>query len=100
MRAAPEKLLPSTVVTVTPSLRSSKFMTMASETSSTSGMRLHSSSSAWCKSQRVVQVDAVDDDVGMLEACVERFPGRNRHEHVTREGVAHQHGRRAIGLGH
>ena len=50
--------------------------------------------------QRVMQVDAVDDDVGMLEARAERRAGRHAHQLVAGEGVAHQHRGRAIGLLH
>ncbi len=42
----------------------------------------------------------MDDDVGMLEARAERRAGRNAHQLVAGEGVAHQHGGRAIGLLH
>ena len=47
-----------------------------------------------------MQVDAVDDDVGMLEARAERRAGRDARQLVAGEGVAHQHRRRAVGLLH
>ena len=50
--------------------------------------------------QRVVQVDAVDDDVGVLEPPAERRTGRHAHQLVAGEGIAHQHRWRAVGLLH
>ena len=50
--------------------------------------------------QHVMQVDAVDDDVGILEARAERRPGRDAHELLAGEGVTHQRGGRAIRLVH
>src|SRR5262249_37652628 len=64
------------------------------------GNKLHLRRALAFVKQRLMQVDTVDGDVGMLEARSKCFPRRNSREHTTREGVAHQQGRRAISLGH
>ena len=48
--------------------------------------------------QHVMQVDAVDDDVGMLETGAERRPGRHPRDFVAGQRIEHQHGGRRVGL--
>jgi hypothetical protein len=40
--------------------------------------------------QNVMQIDAVNDDVGVLEACPERCPGRDAHQLLAGERVHHE----------
>ena len=43
-----------------------------------------------------MQIDAVNDDVGIFEARAKRRPGRNSHQLLAVERVQHQNGRRRI----
>ena len=89
----PRNARPSAVVTATLSPRSSKPVTIASATSSIASLR------AAGIEQHVMQIDAVNDDVGIFETRAKRCAGRNPHKLLAVERIQHQNGGRRISDG-
>ena len=50
--------------------------------------------------QHVMQVDAMDNDVGIFETGAERSGGRNSHQFIAVERIQHQERGRRIRNGH
>ena len=92
INTVPSKMRPSSVVTRTPSPWSWKLRDHGV------GLERDQRIAAAGVEQHVMQVDAVDDDVGILEAGAERRPGRDPRDLVAGQRIEHEHGGRRVGL--